>query len=267
MFAPDLTVQEARAAFATLTVLETESAGGQGAVFRADHPVHGECALKVYTPESRLRVDAEVELLAGIQHPSVIEILESGTAVVRNDHSPYIIMPFIHGSTLRVRLEQGDVLGEADARALLGQLGSAIQAVWDVLRVHRDIKPDNILIDACGRAVLIDFGVTRHLELPTMTDIGGAPGTVGYKSPEQSAGVRTLSYKSDLFSVGVTVYEGMSGRHPFAGRQDLIDAGMIPPPLGVADGCSPEFSTLLSDLMATRPVMRPFIADVIARAG
>lgn len=249
--------------FASLTVQNAIDSGGQGAVFRAAHGTHGECALKIYTPESQPRVAAEVHLLRSIDHPNIIKIIDSGHIVLRGDTSPYTLMPFVDGSSIKTRLDRGERLDEAAAKRVLGELASAIETLWASLKVHRDIKPGNVLIDAAGSPVLIDFGITRHLDMTTMTVAGAAPGTAGYKSPEQSSGYRHLTYRSDVFSLAVTVYEAMCGEHPFRRRQDLIDADSPVVPLDQQVACSPELSALIGRMLLRRPVLRPTLPEII----
>jgi serine/threonine protein kinase len=153
-------------------------------------------------------------------------------------------------------------MGELEARSVLRQIASAIELLWNSNKVHRDIKPANILVDTSGKPVLIDFGLVRHLDLQSMTVLGGAPGTPGYASPEQARGLRNLTFRSDIFSLGVTIYEAIAGRHPFHKSQDLINAGALVIPLDQLVACSPELATLVGRMISHRPILRPSLTEI-----
>lgn len=262
MSALHATPEEAVTALSGVTQVRALPAGGQAAVFRVAHHLYGECVVKVYTAEGEPRVAAEVDFLRDVHHDGIMSILEHGFVQVAGGTRPFTIMPFVDGGSLQERIDSNDYLIEDEARTLVRGVADAVTVLWNARKVHRDIKPQNILLPPGGSPVLIDFGIVRHLDMSTMTVPGGAPGTRGYKSPEQSAGVRNLTYKSDIFSLGITVYYGVSGVHPFQGRQELIDAGMHPPALASVVACSPALSSLVDKTMEYRAILRVSLPEL-----
>ncbi len=265
-FQPELTSAEVASALPCLASVTAVVSGGQGAVFKATHPAHGECAVKIYLPWSGPRVAAEATFLQSVAHSSVVSVFEYGTVVVRGDATPYVIMNFIEGESLRDMLNAGRTLDEAAVRKLLKQSCEVLKLLSDARKVHRDIKPDNIVVGPTGTFTLLDFGIARHLDLATMT-IGRMPGTPSYEAPEQSAGVRTLTVKCDVFALGVTAFETLTAIHPFGRRQDAINQGVPPLQAQPLCQCSDELSDLLGRMMQFRPVWRPQPDEVISILG
>lgn len=263
----DFTVAVVDGALFDYDIDELINAGGQGAVFRARHAQHGECVVKVYTPDSTARAGAEIEFLSDVRHPSIIRIIDNGTMPMDESVCPFVVMPYLSGGSLRGRVRQRDYLSEAEATSILLCVVGAIECLWEARKVHRDIKPDNLLFDAADNPVLIDFGVVRHLDLKTMTITGNAPGTWGYKSPEQSRGARNLTYKSDIFSLGITLYEAVAGQHPYDRRQDLVDVDAPVAGLSTLCDCSPGFCSAIQAMLNHRAIMRPTCEALRARVA
>jgi serine/threonine-protein kinase len=216
-----------------LRVVTRIDGGGQGDVFLCEHVAYGRCALKVFVPEAKQRVEAEVAFLGTVDSRAIVKLYASGDIQVRGDQTPYTIMEYVDGPPLRQRIADSHLLSETEARELVRMIANAIEQMWKNGKVHRDIKPDNILVDTNGRFILIDFGIVRHLDLPTMTLRGFAPGTEGYMSPEHNSAIRHLTYKADVFSLGVTVAP-----------------------------CSAGFAHLLMRTLDPRAVMRPELGDL-----
>lgn len=258
-FRPPLSRREVGAAVhgLGLTVVSRIDGGGQGDVFEASDSRHGTCALKVFVPDAKKRVQAEVAFLESVSSPAIVGLYASGEVTVRGAACPYTLMEYLSGLSLRERINNGRILSERDATILVKDMAGALREMWLRGKVHRDVKPDNILACTGDRYVLIDFGIVRHLDLPTMTALGFAPGTLGYKSPEHDSAIRNPTYKADVFSLGITVYEAMSGVHPFAGSQDAISQGMVPSDICSLCPCSSRFAQLLMAMLAPRAVMRP----------
>jgi serine/threonine-protein kinase len=236
--------------------------GGQGDVFLCEHATYGRCALKVFVPEAKPRVEAEVAFLRTVDSRAIVELYASGDIQVRGEQTPYTIMEYVDGPPLQQRIAASHLLSETEARELVRMMANAIEQMWKNGKVHRDIKPDNILVDTNGRFILIDFGIVRHLDLPTMTVHGFAPGTPGYMSPEHDSAIRNLTYKADVFSLGVTTYEAMSGLHPFGRSQDAINQGLKPQDIKSVVSCSAGFAHLLMRTLDPRAVMRPELGDL-----
>ncbi len=202
------------------TIEEEVGRGAMAIVYRAVDRLHGRSvAVKVLRPEllSRIGVDrflGEVRIVARLQHPHVLTLIDSG----RWDGKPYFVMPFVSGPSLRRVLNDNGRLGVSDAAALLRDVADALAAAHAVGVVHRDVKPENVLLS--GRhAWVADFGVARALS--DATDTGGTlpgsvPGTPAYMAPEQ-AWSDAVDARADIYALGVVAYELLSGSPPFAG--------------------------------------------------
>jgi serine/threonine protein kinase/Flp pilus assembly protein TadD len=258
---------------------ERLGAGGMGEVFRArDLALDRESALKVLPrrvrPALRQRLLREAEAGARLQHPCIATFFEAG----EEDGEAFIAMEFVRGETLRARLKRGPLpLDEtlALASCLLGALGHAHAA--GVL--HRDIKPDNVMVTGPRSAKLLDFGLATWLAAeraedvaePALTAEGAVIGTLGYMSPEQVLGHK-LDARSDLFQVGIVLYECLTGTHAF-GRsspderlaaimaRDLDLAGLSG--RGLPAGLAPILARALSRAREHRyPTAMAFLRDL-----
>lgn len=267
-FIPVLSVAEVSAVLAPhgLTVLTRIDGGGQGDVFRCDQQGAGPCVAKIFVPEARPRVDAEVTFLSAVQHPAIVRLLSSGDVDVRGSMCPYTVMEYVPGDSLRTRILGGRLVAEPEARRMVSCIAGGLAAMWSADKVHRDVKPDNVLMEDSGVAKLIDFGIVRHLDLPTMTVQGFAPGTRGYKSPEHDSAIRNPTFKADVYSLGVTTFEAMAGVHPFSGNQDVMTRGAVAPDLRNLVACTDEFAALLARMLHPRAVMRPGLGEIVGVA-
>lgn len=212
-------------------VLGEISRGGMGIIYRAWDPQLGRnVALKVLragegnTAEAHERFQREAKLAAALHHPNIIQIFDSGTW----NGQDYIAMQLIEGTTLdqaRPDRRQALVCIRDAARALHFAHGQGI--------VHRDVKPGNLLVDGTGRVYVTDFGVARQAVVSaTITSPGTVVGTPAYMSPEQAQGLPTDA-RSDVYSLGATLYELVTGRPPVQGRDalEVLDAVRTRDPL------------------------------------
>src|SRR5882757_10475929 len=191
--------------------------GGMGAVYKArDTELDRLVALKIIRPELTTnpeilkRFKQELILARQITHRNVVRIFDLGQA----DGFKFITMEYLEGQDLRVVLrEKGKLTPEAAARVIL-QICRALEAAHGEGVIHRDLKPQNIMLDANGRAYVMDFGIARSAYLPGMTQTGALVGTPEYMSPEQAKGEK-LGERSDLFSLGVILYELVIGQSPY----------------------------------------------------
>src|SRR5256886_11175553 len=164
------------------------------------------------------RFRREIQLAAKLQHPHIVPVLAAGVS----EGLPYYTMPFIEGETLRAKLSRGGELPIHDAVRILRDTLSALSYAHEHGVVHRDIKPDNILLTG-GHAVVADFGVAKAISASTnpgssLTSLGVALGTPAYMSPEQAAADPATDHRSDLYSVGAMAYEMLTGQQVFSAR-------------------------------------------------
>ncbi|MDQ3674612.1 MAG: protein kinase [Gemmatimonadota bacterium] len=203
--------------------LESEvGRGGMGIVYCArDRRLKREIAIKVLPPELSFRADIrqrflrEAETAAQLSHPNIVPIY----TVEEKDNLVYFVMAYIAGDNIGQRLQQHGPMPAVEARRVLREVADALAYAHNRNVVHRDIKPDNIILDAeTGRAMVTDFGIARALTDTgdsRLTATGMAIGTPAYMSPEQSAGDRAIDGRRDLYSLGVVGYQMLCGQPPF----------------------------------------------------
>jgi serine/threonine protein kinase/tetratricopeptide (TPR) repeat protein len=191
--------------------------GGMGAVYQAyDKELERQVAIKVIradmaaNPEILQRFKQELILARQITHKNVIRIFDLGQA----DGIKFITMEYIEGENLQSVLRQKKKLDPAEAANILAQVCRALEAAHNEGVIHRDLKPQNIMLDKNGRAYVMDFGIARSMLSAGMTQTGALIGTPDYMSPEQAKGQK-LDARSDLFSLGIIFYEMLSGQVPF----------------------------------------------------
>ena len=196
--------------------------GGMGIVYCAmDKRLKRNVAIKLLPPELAFRTDIrsrflrEAETAAGLSHPNIVPIYN----VEERDNLVFFIMAFIAGDNLATRLQKVGALDPGEVRKILREVADALAYAHKRKVVHRDIKPDNILLDTdSGRAMVTDFGIARALTDTgdsRLTATGMAIGTPAYMSPEQSAGELEIDGRSDLYSLGVVGYQMACGDLPF----------------------------------------------------
>jgi serine/threonine protein kinase len=194
--------------------------GGMGIVFRARREPSGESvALKVMKKELasdsefRRRFDHEARAAREVQHENLVPILDVGEA----DGFPYLVMPFIRGTSLADRLESEGCLAVDDLVRVASEIGAGLDALHREELIHRDIKPANILIDEDGRAAVTDFGLAKGRAYTVLTEPGKVLGTLDYVAPELIRG-EPASAASDVYAFGCLVFECVAGSPPFAER-------------------------------------------------
>ena len=203
-------------------VIERElGRGGMATVYLARDLRHKRAvALKVLHPELGSVVGAdrfqrEIELAASLQHPHILPVFDSGEAAGRL----WFTMPFIEGESLRNRLVREGQLPLNDARRIATEVARALDYAHRHGVIHRDVKPENILLTADGDTMLADLGIARAVDAvgAQLTETGLAIGTAAYMSPEQASGDRKLDARSDIYSLGLVLYEMVAGEPPFTG--------------------------------------------------
>jgi TolB-like protein len=195
--------------------------GGMATVYLARDLRHGRSvALKVLDPDLSLgvgpeRFRREIETAAGLEHPHILPMLDSGEA----GGWLWYTMPFVQGESLRQRLDRDGALSVDDALRLARETADALDWAHRQGIVHRDVKPENILLSG-GHVRVADFGIAKALEAAggeRLTGTGITVGTPAYMSPEQAAGARALDGRSDIYSLGCVLYELLTGQPPFSG--------------------------------------------------
>ncbi len=197
--------------------------GGMGIVYRAkDRGLKRLVAIKLLPPELAFRSEIksrflrEAETAAQLSHPNIVPIY----TVHEQNGLVFFVMAYISGDNLAKRLHERGVLSVDETRKILREVGDALAYAHERGVVHRDIKPDNILLDAVtGRPMVTDFGIARAMDSSgdsRLTATGMAIGTPAYMSPEQAAGDREIDGRSDLYSLGILGYQMLTGEPPFS---------------------------------------------------
>ncbi len=208
--------------------------GGMGTVYEAlqDKPER-RVALKVIKPgvisaDALRRFDQETRLLGKLQHPGIAQIYEAGTADTGHGPQPYFAMEWIRGETLRAHAIRAH-LGVRDKLAIAARICDAVHHAHQKGIIHRDLKPGNILVDENGQPKVLDFGVARATDADRQatlhTTAGEIVGTLPYMSPEQvTADPSDLDIRSDVYALGVILYELLAGKRPYEVGNNLADA-------------------------------------------
>jgi serine/threonine-protein kinase len=242
--------------------------GGMATVFLATDLKHNRpVAIKVLRPELAASIGhdrflREIEIAARLQHPHILPVYDSGQA----GKILYYVMPFVEGESLRDRLVRGGPLSPSEAVRLAREVADALDYAHRQGLVHRDIKPANILISQ-GNAVVADFGIARAVSAsaatgPGLTQAGMAVGTPSYMSPEQALGDQNLDGRTDIYALGVVLYEMLKGSPPYEGT---TPQSIIVQALAGAPPALPSDPLLLQPVIARAMAREP--KDRFATAG
>ncbi len=270
-----------RAELGDAYVIERELDGGMSCVFVAeDRDLARRVVIKVLHPHLAASVSVErfrreILTVAALQHPHIVGVLRTGTA----NGLPYFIMPYVDGESLAQRLTTGRMTVR-DTVAVLKDVSRALAFAHDRGVVHRDIKPGNILL-AGGSAMVTDFGVAKALSSARrtapgsiahgLTTDGTSIGTLLYMAPEQAAADPDIDGRADIYSLGATAYEMLTGAPPFVGlpARAMLAARMstLPPAISTVRPDVPaDLNDLLMRCMATDPADRPASAQEVVDA-
>jgi hypothetical protein len=246
--------------------------GGMGVVYRA-RDRHGRVVavktLQGLSPTAVYRFKREFRSLAGLSHPNLAGLYE----LVADGPRWFLVMEFVEGTDFLTHVRAGPPASAADRlRHAIRQLAGGLAALHAAGVLHRDVKPANVIVGPDGRAVLLDFGLAADLDRSGVhaNSDGVVLGTFDYMSPEQTAG-EAVSPAADWYSVGVMLYEALTGRRPFQGSplavlEDRFRRDPAPPSELVPD--APEdLDRLCRDLLRRDPAARPTGAEVLARLG
>ncbi len=196
---------------------ELIGSGGMSRVYRAfDEKLERWVAIKILhasvssDPDGLERFRREARTVARLSHPHITNVIDAG----EDGGTPYIVFEYVEGETLKDRIRRLGRLPVTEAVAYAIEIGRALTAAHALGIVHRDVKPQNVLIDPEGRARVTDFGIARTLEGEGLTMPGRVLGTTDYVSPEQALGER-VGEVSDLYSLGICLYEMLTGDVPY----------------------------------------------------
>jgi len=247
-----------KAALADRYQIEREiGSGGMATVFLAHDLKHDrQVAIKVLRPQLAVtlgpdRFVREIEIAAKLSHPHILPLHDSGEA----DGILYYVMPYVEGESLRERLDREGRLSVAETVRLVDEIASALSYAHDHGVVHRDVKPENIMLSG-GRAVVADFGIGRAVTAAggdRLTGTGFAVGTPAYMSPEQAFGDANVDGRSDVYALGCVAYEMVSGHAPF--EADTPQALLLKQAAGT-----------VPSLRATDPAVPLFFERAVERA-
>ena len=194
------------------------------------------------------RFRREARSAARLSHPNLVGVIDAG----EDDGRPYIVFEYIDGRTLKRRIQDEGPLPVDEAVAYGIEIGRGLTAAHARKLVHRDVKPQNVLIDPDGRAKVTDFGIARSLESKGLTATGRVLGTTDYVSPEQAMG-EDVDERSDVYSLGVVLYEMLTGDVPFQAETQV----------GVA---MKHVNEPMPDVQAKRPEVSAVVASVVDRS-
>ena len=196
---------------------EKVGSGGMSSVYRAFDPtLERSVAIKMMhrdlsgDPDQLERFRREARAVAQLNHPHVVTVIDAG----EDDGAPYIVFEYVEGETLKERIRRLGRLPIDEAVAYAIEIGRALECAHAHKLVHRDVKPQNVLIDPDGRAKVTDFGIARSMEAQGLTATGRVLGTTDYVSPEQALG-HEVTEQSDIYSLGIVLYEMLTGEAPF----------------------------------------------------
>jgi Tol biopolymer transport system component/predicted Ser/Thr protein kinase len=265
--------------FGVYEVTEQIGEGGMGVVYLAvDTRLNRPVAIKLLSealtdPAARRRFQREAQTASSLNHPHIVTVHDAGEYEGRQ----YVVTEFVDGGTLRDWTRETRPGWRATIELLTG-VADGLAAAHQTGILHRDIKPDNILITKSGYAKLADFGLAKlqehapsedaHTVADPRTRPGGIVGTPAYMSPEQAEG-RPVDARSDVFSFGVVLYEGLSGRRPFTGTSDLdVMHGIVHDPAApLPDHVPPQLRTIVEKAIEKEPAdrfqsMRDMVVDL-----
>lgn len=251
-------------------IREELGVGAYATVYRAHDPVlRRDVALKLlhaylaHDPAVRRRFVREGHALAGVHQPNIVQVYDAG----ETDETAYLAMELVEGESLDAVILARGPLPLADTAPIVAQVAAALAAVHARGLVHRDVKPENIMLEPdTDRVVLLDFGIARALETTTVTT--GLVGTPAFMAPEQIEPGGRVSARTDVYQLGATLFAMLTGEPPFSGdvQQLVYEIVHRPPPdvSALRPDIPPAVARLVSEAMAKEPAERPASARVFA---
>src|SRR6516162_11470997 len=255
--------------FGDYELLEVIARGGMGVVYKARQvSLNRLVALKMIlkgelaTPRDVARFRAEAEAAANLNHPQIVPIYEVG----EHEGQQYYAMRYVEGTSLTRR-------PRSDARKEAGLVATVARAVHHAHQhgiLHRDLKPSNILVDPAGMPCVADFGLAKRVDADcSLTESGALVGTPRYMPPEQAAGQKDLSVAADVYSLGVVLYERLTGRTPFTGETVLEVLRQVretepPRPSSIMPGLNRDLETICLKCLEKDAAKRYGSAEALA---
>ncbi len=264
--------EEANKRIGDYQILDELGSGGMGRVWRVRNVITDRVeAMKVLLPdlagrqELAARFQREIKLMASLNHPNIAALRTAFTA----DNQLYMVMEYVEGTNLADKLEKGPI-AVGDAVNYISQVLSAVSYAHQQHIIHRDIKPANMMLTPQGVIKLMDFGIARAGEERSLTMTGTTMGSLSYMSPEQVKGEATDA-RSDLYSVGVSLYEFVTGQRPFTATSDYsIMAAHVKeapkPPVELHPGLPAALNEIILMAIAKDPAQRFQTADAFRNA-
>jgi eukaryotic-like serine/threonine-protein kinase len=261
-------------------LLEKVAEGGMGTVYKGRHRETGQIvAVKVVAPHMvgnqvlLKRFEQEYNAARQLDHPNIVRALDFDNTI----STPYLVMEFVEGESLGRKLEREGKLPEAEAKRLIIQVAQGLHKAHKEKLVHRDVKPDNILITPDGQAKLADLGLVKEVETDlNLTRTGRGLGTPNFMAPEQFRNAKNADERCDIYSLGATLYMMVTGEVPFKAHGPL-DSYMkkiendLPPPRQVVPDLSERIDWAIQRAMSADPERRPascreFVEDLTGRS-
>jgi len=212
-------MDQAQADYPEYTFISRLTPSEQKAAFHVKDAQGQNLCLKIIAPNYNIdRLDREILALQSISHPNVVRLIEYTRSSKPGQQKHCIVEEFIEGTDLGQNLHPGHQWSRLDASVFFTALFNGLAVLSDLNIVHRDLKPSNIRVRPNGSPVIIDFGLARLLDLPSLTNTpdGAAIGTPQYFSPEQCRGTKhDIDHRTDLFASGCLLYQSLIGKHPF----------------------------------------------------
>lgn len=213
-------IKDAQADFPEYKFLQALTPSEQKAAFHVQNADGQDLCLKIIAPNYSVdRIQREIIALQTLNHPNVVRLKEYTYSSTPTQQRHYMIEDFIEGDDLADRLVADVSWSREDVTNFFVPLSEGLNALYEAKIVHRDLKPNNIRVRPDGSPVIIDFGYARHLDKSdiTLTAQGAAIGTPIYFAPEQFSGTkREIDHRTDIFAIGIIMYQALTGHHPFA---------------------------------------------------
>jgi serine/threonine-protein kinase len=260
--------------FGPFTIDKELGSGAMGTVYRATYSKTGQrVALKVMiaglgtSETAHARFEREGEILKQLDHPNIVRLFGVG----RSHGTRYYAMEYIEGEPLDKVMQRRGKLTWEEVVALGQQLCAALQHAHEQGIIHRDLKPSNLMMLPGGTVKLTDFGIAKDLDVTQLTAVNCTVGTAAYMSPEQCRGEKDMTFKSDLYSLGVVLYEFLTGKKPFQAQAPMEMflqhiKGTFERPSRLALDVPVWLDTLVCQLLEKKPEKRPRDAAAVAEA-